>query len=420
MQEKVLVIGSGGREAAIAQKLIASEQVAQVFVAPGNPGMQAMEGVIPVNIGELEFDALKGFVEENQIDWTFVGPEDALVAGIVDDFQAAGYPIFGPDKAAAMLEGSKDYAMRFMKRYQVPTAKFGTYTNSQAALAAMEHFGFPLVIKADGLAGGKGVVISPDVASAQAEIKLMFKKGQSQIVLEEYLEGSEYSMFIVVGQDDYQILPLAQDHKCAYDGDQGPNTGGMGSYSPVPQLSEIDYQKMLTEVVSPTIVGLRDVHPNYRGILYIGMILTPTGPKVIEYNVRLGDPETQVVLPRIKSDFGRLIKAAIDGEKLPPITVSPRACLGVVVAAQGYPKAPVKGQILPKMPNQEGIEVVYANVASQEEDLVGNGGRILMVCGQNTNLIQVQAQVYDYLAQINFDQCFYRKDIGFKVTQTKF
>ena len=298
----LLVVGSGGREHAICKALLKSDKVAKVYCAPGNPGM-TFDGIEVVAIDELDFDALKGFVYDNDIEWTFVGPEDALVAGIVDSFREDNLKIFGPEKRAAQLEGSKNYAMEFMDRYHIPTAKFKTYTTSDEAIAGLKEFDEPIVIKEDGLAAGKGVVIAQSYQEAEDEIRLMFRKGQKKVVLEEFLVGNEYSMFLVLSDKSYRILPMAQDHKRAYDNDEGPNTGGMGAYSPLPQLSDAEYQAMITDIVEPTVKGLEAGDYHYHGILYIGMIMTKEGPKVIEYNVRLGDPETQVVLPRVESDF---------------------------------------------------------------------------------------------------------------------
>lgn len=414
---KVLVVGSGGREHAIAKKLLASPKVAQVFCAPGNPGM-TLDGINLVSISELDFDALKGFCYEEEIAWTFVGPENALVAGIVDSFEKDGFKIFGPAKDAAMLEGSKDFAMRFMNKYEVPTAYFETFQNSEAAILALADFAEPIVIKADGLAAGKGVVIAPTKEQAKKEIKLMFKKGQKQIVLSEFLAGQEYSLFVAVGRKDYQILPMAQDHKRAFDNDQGPNTGGMGAYSPLPQLPKHDYQRMLTEVVEPTIAGLRQENFDYCGILYIGLIMTAKGPKVIEYNVRLGDPETQVVLPRIASDFAMLIDAAVEGQKLPEVVATNDACLGVVVAAKGYPGEYHKGQALPTLESIDDVTLDFANVSenNHSEQLRANGGRLLTVLAKAKDLTTAQKLVYDYLGQHEFIDCYYRQDIGKKAT----
>lgn len=412
---KLLVVGSGGREHAIAKKLLASSHVSQVYCAPGNPGM-TVDGIIPVAISELDFLALKGFCYEEKIAWTFVGPENALVAGIVDSFEADGLKIFGPAKTAAQLEGSKDFAMRFMNKYAVPTAKFATFSDSASAIEGLAEFSEPVVIKADGLAAGKGVVIAQTKDQAREEIALMFKKGQKRLVLSEFLSGAEYSLFVAVGRKDYRILPMAQDHKRAFDFDKGLNTGGMGAYSPLPQLPETDYQRMLHEVVEPTIAGLRQEEFDYCGILYIGLIMTEQGPKVIEYNVRLGDPETQVVLPRITSDFAQLIDCALNGDALPAIEVTAKACLGVVVAAAGYPGEYLKGQVLPGLQATDEIKVDYANVSEKVERFVGNGGRLLCVLALEDDLQLAQAKAYSYLAQHKFVDCYYRHDIGAKAT----
>lgn len=415
----LMVVGSGGREHAIAKRLIESPHVSHVYVAPGNVGMEC-EGISTVDIGETDFDALKGFAYEHDVEWTFVGPEDSLCAGIVDSFRADGLKIFGPDRKAAQLEGSKDFALEFMDRYDVPTAKYSTFRSSEEAVAGLADFGEPVVIKADGLAGGKGVVIAQTKEEAEEEIRLMFRKGEEQVVLEEFLSGDEYSMFVVIGRDDYRILPMAQDHKRAYDHDEGPNTGGMGAYSPLPQLSSADYDRMVAEVVEPTILGLRKAQFNYVGLIYIGMILTEQGPKVIEYNVRLGDPETQVVLPRVESDFAELIDAAVNGEPLPEVVQSKNAVLGVVLAAEGYPKSPVKGQKLPELREGNGISIDYANVTGDFPNVTGNGGRLLTVIATADTIEDVQAGVYAYLGEHEFDKCFYRRDIGYRATGRRF
>ncbi len=410
----LLVVGSGGREHAIAKKLLESSHVEHVYVAPGNIGMES-EGISTVAIEETDFDALKGFVYDHGIEWTFVGPEDALCAGIVDSFRKDGLKIFGPDKEAARLEGSKDFALEFMEKHHVPTAKYSTFRSSEDAIRGLEKFEEPVVIKADGLAGGKGVVIAKTKAEAEEEIKMMFRKGQEQIVLEEFLSGDEYSMFVVIGEEDYRILPMAQDHKRAYDRDEGPNTGGMGAYSPLPQLSESDYEQMVEEVVEPTINGLRKA-----GLIYIGMILTGQGPKVIEYNVRLGDPETQVVLPRIDSDFAELVDAAINGKPLPEVKQTENAVIGVVLAAEGYPKSPVKGHKLPELEESGDISIDYANVAGEFPNVTANGGRLLTAIATAETIEDAQQKIYRYLEEHEFDKCFYRKDIGYKATGKRF
>lgn len=409
----ILVVGEGGREFAIAHKLQQSPKVNQVYCAPGNVGMTAV-GVQPVDIAETDFAGLIQFAKSHDIAWTFVGPEDCLVDGIVDDFKAAGLKAFGPNARAAQLEGSKDYALNFMNQYHVPTAKHASYRDQTAAINGVDQFGFPVVIKENGLAGGKGVVIARNRESAIQTIREMFANGQSRLVLEECLTGQEYSMFVLLSNGHYRILPMAQDHKRAYDGDKGPNTGGMGAYSPLPQLSSAARQQMIDQVVVPTVQGLVDGEYHYHGILYIGLIMTAEGPKVIEYNVRLGDPETQVVLPRLKTDLFDLVAAALNDQPLPQIVEDPAACLGVVLASKGYPQKPLHGQPLGNFPQKDGIEIAYANVAGGLTNLKGAGGRLLMVLAKAAKLQTAQERVYAYLDQLTEPQCFYRHDIGDK------
>lgn len=409
----LLVVGEGGREFAIAKKLKQSFHVEHVYCAPGNVGMPLV-GVEPIDIAENDFAGLIRFAKEHDVKWTFVGPEDCLVDGIVDDFHAAGLKIFGPDARAAQLEGSKDYALNFMNNYGVPTAKHASYRDQTAILNHVDQFGYPVVIKENGLAGGKGVVIAHDHDEAVQTIKEMFASGQARIVLEECLVGPEYSMFVVISNGHYRILPMAQDHKRAYDGDKGPNTGGMGSYSPLPQLSAADRQRMIDEVVKPTVNGLVEGEYHYHGILYIGLMLTADGPKVIEYNVRLGDPETQVVLPRLATDLYELVDAAIDDRPLPEIKESAEASFGVVLASEGYPQKPIHGQELGAFPASDQVEIDYANVSGDLQHLKGAGGRLLMVLATATTLQEAHDQVYQYLASLNQPECFYRHDIGRK------
>ena len=420
MEERVnlLVVGEGGREFAIAKKLQESPHVKQVYCAPGNVGMPSV-GVQPVKIAETDFAGLIKFAREHDVAWTFVGPEDCLVDGIVDDFQAAGLKAFGPTARSAQLEGSKDYALNFMNNYGVPTARHVSYRDQTAAIAGVGQFGFPVVIKENGLAGGKGVVIAPDRESAVDTIKEMFAGGQARLVIEECLTGQEYSMFVLLSNGHYRILPMAQDHKRAYDGDRGPNTGGMGAYSPLPQLTAEARQQIIDEVVKPTVNGLVAGEYHYHGILYIGLIMTAAGPKVIEYNVRLGDPETQVILPRLTTDLFELVDRALNDQPLPAVVESAQASFGVVLAAKGYPQKPIHGQPLGRLPLVEGINVDYANVAGRLNDLRGNGGRLLMVETLAPTLQKARDRVYDYLAGLDEPECFYRHDIGAKAGLTQ-
>ncbi|MFK5676265.1 phosphoribosylamine--glycine ligase [Ligilactobacillus sp. LYQ60] len=411
----LLVIGGGAREHAIAKELQHSPQVAQVYCAPGNPGM-TVDGIRPVAIEENDFDGLITFVQDHAIDWTVVGPEDALCAGIVDRFHAAGLKILGPTAEAAQLEGSKEFALKFMHQHHVPTAQYHAYTDLAAAKAGLAEFALPVVIKADGLAGGKGVTIAQTATEAEQQLEEHFAHGDQKVVLEEYLAGPEYSLFLLVNGNEYCLLPLAQDHKRAFDGDQGPNTGGMGAYSPLPQLQPDIVRTMKAEVVTPTIAGLVAEGFDYHGILYIGAVLTRDGAKVIEYNVRLGDPETQVILPRIETDLVDLFAAAINGTTLPSITVSTDAYLGITLAANGYPQSPVHGQTLPAFPQNTDVTLDYANVAGKPGTLTGAGGRLVTVIGHGPDVMTAQKRAYAYLDKLTCPQCFYRKDIGFRAT----
>lgn len=412
---KILVIGSGGREYAVARAF--SKENNTVYVAPGNDEL-ALIGAQKVPIQTDDFKQLKDFVIENKIDWTFVGPETALVSGIVDYFQSYHLKIFGPTSHAAKLEGSKAFALEFMDRYQIPHPKYVIYKSESKAIKASSDLGYPLVIKVDGLAGGKGVSIASNAKEAKELIKNAFKDSD-EVVLQEYLTGQEYSILTVINHDQYEILPIAQDHKQVYDGDRGPNTGGMGAYSPVP-LSQNDYFQIINDLVKPAVKGLEQEKFNYCGILYLGIMMTKFGPKMIEYNVRLGDPETQIILPRLKTSFTELIDACVNNKRLPSIVTKPVATLGVVVAASGYPQFAKKGQVLPILHKNPNIYIDYANVVRQNNDLIANGGRLFMVCSSADNLDLAQENVYHYLAMLNLTNCFYRHDIGYKATKKKY
>lgn len=350
--------------------------------------------------------------KSHNIDWTFVGPENVLCAGITDKFEKAGQKIFGPNQRASQLEGSKDYALRFMSKYNIPTARYETFTSAETCIAGLKDFTYPVVIKEDGLAGGKGVTIAKNQDVAEETIREMFAGGQTAVVLEECLVGPEYSMFVVVSEDQFTILPMAQDHKRVGDGDKGPNTGGMGSYSPLPQLKKEDRQRMIDEIVKPTMNGLVQGGYHYCGVLYIGLMLTEDGPKVIEYNVRLGDPETQVVLPRVKNDFAQVIDAAVNHEKLPEIEENNSSILGVVVCSKGYPTHPAPNVKIGKLPHGTNTYIDYANVKGDLDNLTGDGGRLFMVISEADNLVQAQDNVYSYLSKLDLPDCFYRHDIG--------
>lgn len=414
---KLLVIGSGGREHAICRKLLEDPQVDAVFCAKGNPGIQK-DGVQLVDIAEDNHPALIQFVKENQIDWTFVGPEIPLLNGIVDDFQAAGLKIFGPNQQAAMIEGSKDFAKQLMRDYHIPTAKYQTFSDFEAAKSYVLENGAPIVIKADGLAAGKGVVVAmteQEALEALEDMLLDHKFGASsaQVVVEEFLAGEEFSLLSFVKENEVYPMVIAQDHKRIFDGDKGPNTGGMGAYSPVPQIPESMVQTAIKEIVQKAADGMVDRKTPFTGILYAGLIATKEGPKVIEFNARFGDPETQVVLPRLKTSLAQIIDDLLNNRQ-PDITWYDFATLGVVVAAPGYPADYEKNIVLPEMQNTEEQTVYYAGVTAKKEQLVSSGGRVFLVTSQGTNLADAQQKAYAYLNQYDLSQFFYRKDIGFK------
>lgn len=416
---KVLVVGSGGREHAIAKKLLESSGVEAVYVAPGNDGM-TLDGLQLVPIGISEHSALIDFAKANDIAWTFIGPDDALAAGIVDDFNAAGLKAFGPTKAAAELEWSKDFAKEIMVKYGVPTAAYGTFSDFEKAKAYIEAQGAPIVVKADGLALGKGVVVAETVeqaVEAAHEMLLDNKFGDSgaRVVIEEFLDGEEFSLFAFVNGDKFYILPTAQDHKRAYDGDKGPNTGGMGAYSPVPHLPQAVVDTAVQTIIEPVLKGMTAEGRPYLGVLYAGLILTADGPKVIEFNSRFGDPETQIILPRLTSDFAQNISDILDGKE-PTLTWTEQGVtLGVVVASEGYPLAYEKGVELPA--KTDGDIITYyagAKFAENGKALLSNGGRVYMLVTTADTVKAAQDKIYQKLSEQATQGLFYRKDIGTK------
>ena len=413
---KLLIIGSGGREHAIAKKLLSDSQVTDVFCAKGNPGM-ALDGIQLVDIAEDDHPALIAFAKEQAIDWTFVGPEVPLLNGIVDDFEAAGLRAFGPNKAAAMIEGSKEFAKKLMFDNQIPTADYQSFSDFELAKAYVNEKGAPIVIKADGLAAGKGVVVAETLEQAIDALHDMlednkFGESGARVVVEEFLAGEEFSLLAFVKNEKVYPMVISQDHKRAFDGDKGPNTGGMGAYSPVPQISEAVVNQAIETVLLPAAKGMVAQGTPFTGILYAGLIATDQGPKVIEFNARFGDPETQVVLPRLTSSLSAIITDLLNDQE-PEITWSEQATLGVVVAAEGYPGDYVKGLVIPAIEN-ENLTTYYAGVAESEGNLVSNGGRVFLVQAQADTLAQAQKEVYEALDQLYLNQMFYRSDIGNK------
>lgn len=412
---KVLVIGSGGREHAIAKKFNEAPSVDRVFVAPGNDGMQNDAEIIAIDA--LDFQALAAFAKENAVDLTFVGPEQPLAAGIVDFFQAEGLTIFGPSKAAAQIEGSKSYAKEIMKKYNIPTAAYETFTEAEPAIAYIKEQGAPIVVKADGLAAGKGVIVAMTEKEAIDAVNDMignqlFGDSSSRVVIEEFLDGEEFSFMSFVHNGQIYPMVIAQDHKRAYDGDKGPNTGGMGAYSPVPQISQDIVSKAYIDIVEPTVKAMEAEGVSFTGILYAGLILTKNGPKVIEFNARFGDPETQVVLPRMASDFGAFMKALME-EKYFDLQWHNEAMLGVVVAAEGYPGDVVKGNTLPDLSDIT-LPIYHAGTKLVDGQFVGNGGRVLLVAAKAKTLKEAQENVYTELGKKEWENFFFRKDIGWR------
>ena len=419
---KLLVVGSGGREHAIAKKLLESQGVEQVFVAPGNDGM-TLDGLDLVNIGISEHSRLIEFAKENDIAWSFIGPDDALAAGIVDDFNQAGLKTFGPSRLAAELEWSKDFAKEIMVKYGVPTAAYGTFSDFEEAKAYIEKQGAPIVVKADGLALGKGVIVAETVeqaVEAAQEMLLDNKFGDSgaRVVIEEFLDGEEFSLFAFVNGDKFYIMPTAQDHKRAYDGDKGPNTGGMGAYAPVPHLPQSVVDQSVETIIKPVLKGMIAEGRPYLGVLYAGLILTADGPKVIEFNSRFGDPETQIILPRLTSDFAQNITDILD-KKEPTITwLDEGVTLGVVVASEGYPLDYEKGLHLPEKTASDIISY-YAGVKFAENSrvLLSNGGRVYMLVTTADTVSAAQEKIYDQLEKQDTTGLFYRTDIGSKAVK---
>jgi len=421
---KILVIGSGGREHALAWRLAQGAKVQKVYVAPGNAGTALEDGV--ENIAITTIPDLIEFVKREDIYLTVVGPEAPLAAGIVDAFRAAGLKIFGPTKAAAQLESSKDFAKRFMVRHNIPTAFYQTFTDAAEARAYVDKHGAPIVIKADGLAAGKGVVVAESRLEAFSAINIMLKdnefgKAEACVVIEEFLEGEEASFIVMV--DGKHVLPLAtsQDHKRLLDGDQGPNTGGMGAYSPAPVVTPEIHARVLREVIQPVVRGMEQEGHTYSGFLYAGLMIDAQGnAKVLEFNCRMGDPETQPIMMRLKSDLSVLMEHAIAGT-LDQVEAEwdRRTALGVVMAATNYPDTPRKGDVITGLPAQlakklEDAHVFHAGTTMLDGQVVTNGGRVLCVTALGDMVKMAQKRAYEIADGIHFDGCQMRRDIGYR------
>ncbi|WP_404447469.1 phosphoribosylamine--glycine ligase [Sutcliffiella horikoshii] len=414
---KVLVVGKGGREHAIAWKFAQSPSVTEVFIAPGNIGMEAVGTLVPIQESDTNF--LINFAKENQIDLTMVGPEVPLLNGIVDAFQAEGLQVFGPTKDAALIEGSKGFAKDLMKKYGIPTAGYETFTDYEEARTYIEGKGAPIVLKADGLAAGKGVVVAMTDEEALEAVREMlaeskFGEASSKLVVEEFLEGEEFSFMAFVNGEKVYPMVIAQDHKRAFDGDMGPNTGGMGAYSPVPQIPNSVLEEALETVLLPTAKAMVNEGRPFVGILYAGLILTKQGPKVIEFNARFGDPETQVVLPRLESDLAEVLTGVLRGDDELELKWSDQSVVGVVMASKGYPEAYENGAVIEGTDQVEDSFVFHAGTEGRAGKLVTNGGRVLLVAAQSDSLAQAQKKVYEEMRKVSCDHLFYRKDIANK------
>lgn len=420
---KVLIIGSGGREHALAWKTAQSNSVSHVYVAPGNAGSANENKVGNINIGVEDINALIDFAKKENIELTIVGPEVPLVMGVVDAFTDAGLKCFGPSANAAQLEGSKAFTKDFLAKHNIPTAAYEVFTDADKACDYIAAQGAPIVIKADGLAAGKGVIVATTVDQAQAAARDMlldnkFGDAGARVVIEDFLVGEEASFICMVDGDN--ILPLAtsQDHKARDNADQGPNTGGMGAYSPAPVVTDEVHQRIMQEVIIPTVEGMKSDGNPYVGFLYAGIMVSPDGaPKVVEYNCRFGDPETQPVMMRLKSDLAELCLAALD-HKLDQATAQwdERAAIGVVLAAGGYPEKYDKGMTISGLNNcdTDNCKTFHAGTSLVGENVVTNGGRVLCVTALGDSVTEAQKTAYDSVNKIYWDEMYFRTDIGYR------
>ncbi len=416
----ILLLGSGGREHAIAQKILQSHHTTKLYVAPGNAGIAEVAEIVSLN--PVDSEAVVNFSHTHSIDLIVIGPEAPLVAGVVDQLRRAGFKVFGPNASAAQLEASKAFTKNLLQKNKIPTAAFETFQELSLAKKSLTHRKFPLVVKADGLAAGKGVLICQNQAEAVEALEEIFEKksfgDQHQVVIEDFLIGEEASFMVLCDGKNFLSLATSQDHKRLLDNDEGPNTGGMGAYSPAPVVNENVYQKTIEQVIRPTLAGLASDQIDYRGVLYAGLMIHEENPSVLEYNVRFGDPECEVILPRLKSDFVELMMASVDGAlDQHPIEWDRRFAVCVVLAAEGYPQAPKKGEII------EGIEeaaklkdvfVFHAGTVKKEGKWFTQGGRVLIVTALGDSLQCAIDNVYQAVSKIHFRGMQFRKDIGKK------
>lgn len=416
--KRVLVVGSGGRCHAIVDALSRSPRVDKIYCAPGNAGIAEQAECIP--LGPTDIEALADFAQVTGIDLTVVGPEAALAAGIADRFSQRGLPVFGPTRSAARIESSKEFAKLLMQKYGIPTAAYRTFSDYGKALDYVKSGKFPTVIKYDGLAAGKGVVVAMNLEEAEAALRDMLKEanfGEGKVVIEQFLEGPEFSFMCVVSGRKVYPLAVAQDHKRAYDGDKGPNTGGMGAYSPVPFVSPEVLEQALKTIMIPAAEALVAEGTPFTGILYGGLILTEDGPKVIEFNARFGDPETEVVLPRLKSDIYSLFEAALQGKPF-ETEWNPDTCIGIVMASEGYPGAYTKGYCIKNLDKVQN-KVYHMGTALKDGILVTDGGRVLIATAMGRDIKEANARACADVARIECENLFSRSDIGYQALRRR-
>jgi phosphoribosylamine---glycine ligase len=419
----ILLLGSGGREHALAWKMAASPLADRLFCAPGNAGIAREAECVGLDVADHA--AVIAFCRANTIDLVVVGPETPLCAGIVDDLEAAGIKAFGPTRAAARLEGSKGFTKDLCRANGIPTAAYQRFTAAGPAKAYVRAQGAPIVIKADGLAAGKGVVVAQTVAEAEAAVEAMFGGGLgeagAEVVIEEFLQGEEASFFALCDGDTALELSTAQDHKRAFDGDEGPNTGGMGAYSPAPNIDAAMSARVMAEIITPTLRAMKTMGAPYKGVLYAGLMITAAGPKLIEYNVRFGDPECQVLMLRLMSDLVPALLASRDGMlKSFDLRWYPDVALTVVLAAKGYPGAYARGSVIEGLDQAaaiEGVEIFHAGTKADGERILANGGRVLNVCALGDTVRQAQARAYEAVAHIRWPDGFCRRDIGWRAVE---
>lgn len=414
MGKRVLVVGSGGRCHAIVDALSRSEQVEQIFCAPGNAGIAAQATCVAIK--DTDVEGLKAFVVENNIDLTVVGPEASLAVGIVDTFRAAGLKIFGHTKSATRIESSKEFAKQIMVKYNIPTAAYQAFDNYEQAKAYVEQTGVPTVLKYDGLAAGKGVVVAMTFEEADAALKDMLLDasfGQGRVVIEQFLEGPEFSLMCFVCGDKLYPMPVAQDHKRAFDGDTGPNTGGMGAYTCLPFITDEDIEYAMENIMRPTADAMVSEGCPLTGVLYGGLMKTADGIKVIEFNARFGDPETEVVLPLIKSDIYDIFEAVATDSQVDAPQWDSCATLGIVLASKGYPGSYEKGYVINGTDAVDGV-VYHMGTALKDGNLVTAGGRVMIVVCKAATLAEAHSKANEQVAKIECDNLFYRKDIGHK------